>query len=228
MRIAATFAAQPSIESWMAYGDGRPTGSWIRRSRDGHIAGIESWSASGERTTPGSQDSGKKARSPPRLPQRPSRRVVIDPLPYRRAFVSICKPKKPTSGNGIRRIRTASSMRIRCGSELLKSTYRVDPRVRQPLVYAAAEAAAKPLGPGRVPITLYQAQNPAGLNASLAFVPDEAAYCAARSRGPPKLLEPYELRGAAGPRAQPPSGPVARLKRVSTDRPGSDHGGADQ
>ncbi|MCY2995331.1 MAG: hypothetical protein NTY19_46830 [Planctomycetota bacterium] len=56
--------------------------------------------------------------------------------------------------------------------ELLKSTYRVA-RESQPAIYAAAESVAKTFGL-EVPITIYQAQNPQGLNASLACVPDEA------------------------------------------------------
>jgi Zn-dependent protease with chaperone function len=56
--------------------------------------------------------------------------------------------------------------------ELLKSTYRVE-RDEQPESYIAAEDVARKLGLD-VPVTLYQAQNPQGWNASLAFVPGEA------------------------------------------------------
>lgn len=56
--------------------------------------------------------------------------------------------------------------------ELLKTTYRVEPET-QPELYAAAHEAAAMLGLD-LPITIYQAQNPVGLNASLAFVPHEA------------------------------------------------------
>ena len=56
--------------------------------------------------------------------------------------------------------------------ELLKSTYRVE-RDAQPEIYAAAEDVARKLGLD-VPVTIYQAQNPQGLNASLAYVPGEA------------------------------------------------------
>ena len=55
--------------------------------------------------------------------------------------------------------------------ELLKATYRVD-RDAQPGLYSAAEEVADKLGL-EAPITIYQAQNPQGLNASLAFVPEE-------------------------------------------------------
>jgi Zn-dependent protease with chaperone function len=55
--------------------------------------------------------------------------------------------------------------------ELLKSTYRVE-REAQPETYAAAEDVARKLGLD-APITIYQAQNPQALNASLAYVPGE-------------------------------------------------------
>jgi Zn-dependent protease with chaperone function len=56
--------------------------------------------------------------------------------------------------------------------ELLKSTYRLEQDAYAGL-YAAAEDVACKLGLA-VPVTIYQAQNPQGLNASLAFVPDAA------------------------------------------------------
>ena len=56
--------------------------------------------------------------------------------------------------------------------ELLKSTYRVE-REAQPETYAQAEDIARRLGLD-VPVTIYQAQNPQGLNASLAYVSSEA------------------------------------------------------
>lgn len=55
--------------------------------------------------------------------------------------------------------------------ELLKSTYRVD-REAQPAFHQTVEEVAGELGIS-APITLYQAQNPQGLNASLAAVPGE-------------------------------------------------------
>jgi hypothetical protein len=55
--------------------------------------------------------------------------------------------------------------------ELLKSTYRIE-RDSQLSLYENAETVAKQLGI-TAPITIYQAQNPFGLNASLAYVPGE-------------------------------------------------------
>lgn len=55
--------------------------------------------------------------------------------------------------------------------ELLKSTYRVQ-REDQPALYDVAAQIAGDLGLA-APITIYQAQHPLGLNASLAYVPGE-------------------------------------------------------
>jgi hypothetical protein len=55
--------------------------------------------------------------------------------------------------------------------ELLKSTYRVE-RQDQPALYDVVGQIAGNLGIG-APITIYQAQHPLGLNASLAYVPGE-------------------------------------------------------
>ncbi|WP_068137421.1 M48 family metalloprotease [Roseimaritima ulvae] len=56
--------------------------------------------------------------------------------------------------------------------ELLKSTYRVD-RDSQPQLYEQADQVARELGLD-VSVTIYQTQNPQGLNASLAYLPNEA------------------------------------------------------
>lgn len=56
--------------------------------------------------------------------------------------------------------------------ELLKSTYRVE-RASQPALYEAAEGVARQLGLTAA-LTIYQAQNPEGLNASLVYAPGEA------------------------------------------------------
>jgi hypothetical protein len=78
--------------------------------------------------------------------------------------------------------------------ELLKSTYRID-RDAQPELYRTAADVAKGLGVDS-PITIYQAQNPQGLNASLAFVPDEVHLIL---HGPiVERLTPGELRALFG------------------------------
>ena len=56
--------------------------------------------------------------------------------------------------------------------DLLKNTYRVE-RDADPALYAIADEVAAALSIN-LPITIYQSQNPGGLNAALAYVPDEA------------------------------------------------------
>jgi Zn-dependent protease with chaperone function len=100
--------------------------------------------------------------------------VVIDlkPLPYHEAIRAYLKEEEPAvwhwyASNKVRD-EHAESVRF----DLLKSTYRLD-RESHAVLYAAADEVAKKLGLD-VPITLYQAQSPHGLNASLAYVPGEA------------------------------------------------------
>ncbi len=97
---------------------------------------------------------------------------VLTPLPYHEAIRSYLKSEEPDIWQwyASNRVREEQAEAVRF--ELLKATYRID-RENQPSLYAAAEAAAAKLGL-EVPITIYQAQTPAGLNASLAYVPDEA------------------------------------------------------
>jgi len=96
----------------------------------------------------------------------------LQPLPYHEAICAYLKDEEPEiwqwyASNKVRE-EQAEAVRF----DLLKSTYRVD-RESQPNVYAAAETVAEKLSLD-VPITVYQAQNPVGLNASLAYVPNEA------------------------------------------------------
>lgn len=78
--------------------------------------------------------------------------------------------------------------------ELLKSTYRIE-RDTQPALYGAAEQVAEQLAI-EAPLTIYQAQNPQGLNAELAFVPGEVHLIL---HGPiTAQLTPIEARGLFG------------------------------
>ncbi|MEZ6062625.1 MAG: M48 family metalloprotease [Planctomycetaceae bacterium] len=61
----------------------------------------------------------------------------------------------------------AESVRL----ELLKSAYRID-RDSSPELYAAVDRVADRMS-AAMPVTLYQSQHASGLNASLAFLPDE-------------------------------------------------------
>ncbi|MDZ7619187.1 MAG: M48 family metalloprotease [Patescibacteria group bacterium] len=99
-------------------------------------------------------------------------RPVLTPLPYHEAIRSYLKTEEAEIWQwyASNRVREEQAEAVRF--ELLKATYRID-RENQLSLYAAAEAAAAKLGLD-VPITIYQAQTPAGLNASLAYVPNEA------------------------------------------------------
>jgi len=78
--------------------------------------------------------------------------------------------------------------------ELLKSTYRIE-REAQPALYGAAEQVSGQLGI-TAPLTIYQAQNPQGLNAELAYVPGEVHMIL---HGPiAAQLTPVEARGLFG------------------------------
>ena len=56
--------------------------------------------------------------------------------------------------------------------DLLKNTYRIE-RTADPQLYVVADDVARALSLD-APITIYQSQNPAGLNAALAYIPGEA------------------------------------------------------
>lgn len=96
----------------------------------------------------------------------------LKPLPYHEALRAYLKEEETDiwhwyASNKVRD-EQASAVRF----ELLKSTYRVE-RDAQAETYTALEDVARTLGLD-VPLTVYQAQNPQGLNASLAYVPGEA------------------------------------------------------
>jgi len=99
-------------------------------------------------------------------------RPALEALPYHRAMCDYLKSEETEvwqwyASNKVRQDQ-AEAVRF----ELLKATYRVE-RDEQPKLYEAADAVAERLSPG-VPITIYQAQNPTGINASLASLPGEA------------------------------------------------------
>lgn len=120
--------------------------------------------------------------------------VALELLPYHRAICDFLKSEDREVWNWFasHKVRDEQAEQVRF--ELLKSTYRVE-RDTQPGLYAAAESVAGQLGL-EVPVTLYQAQNPQGANASLAWLPDEAHIIL---HGPltTQLAEP-ELRALLG------------------------------
>ena len=77
---------------------------------------------------------------------------------------------------------------------MLKSTYRVDRESQSPL-YDAAAIVAQKLGIDAA-VTIYQAQNPLGLNASLAYIPGEVHLIL---HGPlAEKLSPLEIQALFG------------------------------
>lgn len=102
----------------------------------------------------------------------PNRGEFLEPLAYQRAIRDYLKSDEPEVWQWFasNRVRDKQAEAVRF--ELLKSTYRVDP-AESPDLYQAAGEVARQLSLD-VPITIYQAQNPEGLNASLAFVPGQA------------------------------------------------------
>jgi Zn-dependent protease with chaperone function len=98
--------------------------------------------------------------------------LALNPLPYHEAMRAYLKEEEAAIWHwyASNKVRDEQAEAVRF--DLLKSTYRLE-RETQPEVYAQAEDVLQKLGLD-VPVTIYQAQNPRGLNASLAFVPDEA------------------------------------------------------
>jgi hypothetical protein len=92
-------------------------------------------------------------------------------LPYQRAIVGHLKQVDPHVWNWFSKAAHDPSALAEVRFDLLKSTYRVD-RESQPTFYEVADRVSRSLGID-APITIYQAHDPAGLNASLAYVPDE-------------------------------------------------------
>jgi hypothetical protein len=102
----------------------------------------------------------------------PARRDMLAPLPYHLAIRDYFKSEEPDlwkwfSSN---RVRTEYADRVRLG--LLKTTYRLEAQ-SHPELYSVAEDVLARLQL-KVPITFYQAQSASGLNAELAFLPEEA------------------------------------------------------
>ncbi len=96
---------------------------------------------------------------------------ALKPLPYHEAIREYLTTEEPEIWRwyASSRVRNEQAEAIRF--DLLKSTYRID-RHTQPDLYALADEVAGRLGLD-IGLTIYQAQNPEGLNASLAYVPGE-------------------------------------------------------
>lgn len=102
----------------------------------------------------------------------PEQQEAFQPLPYHLAIRDFLKSEEADVWNWYtsNRVRQQQAESVRF--ELLKSTYRIDPGDAAEL-YEAVQQVAGRLGLA-VPVTIYQSQNPRGLNASLAYVPREA------------------------------------------------------
>lgn len=98
--------------------------------------------------------------------------LLLRPLPYHEAIRDYLKTEEPEIWRwyASNRVRGEQAESVRF--DLLKSTYRID-RDTQPELYAIADEAAGRLSLDAA-ITIYQTQNPEGLNASLAYIPREA------------------------------------------------------
>ena len=119
---------------------------------------------------------------------------ALQPLPYLLAMRDFLKTEEPElwhwfSSNQVR-AEHAEAVRL----DLLKSTYRLEPGTHPQLYDAAAEVLTKLAL--QAPVTLYQAQSSAGLNAGLAFLPGEVHVILV---GPVlNTLSPGELRAMLG------------------------------
>ncbi len=105
-------------------------------------------------------------------PQLDQHQTDFGPLPYHLAIRDYLKQEQREVWDWYTSNRVRDDQADAVRFELLKSTYRVD-RLSQAALYEAAEDVASGLELD-VPVTVYQAQNPQGLNASLAYLPDEA------------------------------------------------------
>lgn len=118
----------------------------------------------------------------------------LELLPYQRRIVDFLKRHDPDVWQWFASSRLRSGQSDELRFDLLKSTYRID-RDSQPALYEAADRVAGVLGVA-APITIYQAQDPAGLNASLVYLPDEVHVVL---HGPlTTQLSPVELTGLLG------------------------------
>ncbi|HZZ73947.1 MAG TPA: hypothetical protein VFE24_16965 [Pirellulales bacterium] len=115
-------------------------------------------------------------------------------LPYQLALVEFLKRLDPDVWDWIAKSATGAKAAEEVKFELLKSTYRVE-RELQPAIYEAAEEVAARCGIV-APVTIYQAQNPQGLNAGLAYVLGEIHLIL---QGPiASQLTPVEIRALLG------------------------------
>jgi hypothetical protein len=97
--------------------------------------------------------------------------LELRPLPYHEAIRDFLKAEEPEVWRwyASHKVRDEQAEAVRF--DLLKATYRIECD-SHPDLYVAAENVARRLSLD-IPVTIYQAQNPHGLNASLAYLPNE-------------------------------------------------------
>jgi hypothetical protein len=101
-----------------------------------------------------------------------SRRPTLQPLPYQRALRDYLKTEESAVWGWYASAKVRDDQADAVRFDLLKSTYRLE-RESSGELYSALEEAAKRLDLD-VPVTLYQAQNPQGLNVALSWLTHEA------------------------------------------------------
>jgi len=127
-------------------------------------------------------------------PDRHGPPLELASLPYHRALPDFLKRHDARLWEWFRNTARDTRAAEEAKFELLKSTYRLE-RTAHPELYELAGQVAGELGID-APLTLYQAQNPQSLNASLAFVPGEVHLI---FHGPVAAqLTPEEVRGLLG------------------------------
>lgn len=118
----------------------------------------------------------------------------LELLPYQAELTEFLRQRDPDVWDWFARDPQGAEHLAATKFDLLKSTYRVD-RETQPQLYEVVESVAAELGIV-APATVYQAQNPVGLNAALVYVPGEIHLVL---HGPiASQLTPLELRGLVG------------------------------
>ncbi len=119
---------------------------------------------------------------------------VLAPLPYQIELRDYLKAKEPELWNWFASAKAKANYTESLRLELLKSTYRLDPKAHAELYHSLEEAKARL--ELNIPLTLYQAQNSPELNATLYYIPGQGHIVFS---GPVfTLLTPDELKSVIG------------------------------
>ena len=119
---------------------------------------------------------------------------VPRPMPYHEAIVAYLKTHEADLWQWFSSDKACAERFDSIRLDLLKSTYRVE-RGAAPELYGEADAAATALGLS-APVTIYQAQNPLGMNAATAYIPGEIHLILQGAVA--QALTPGELRALFG------------------------------